>query len=294
MNNGTDQHAASWGPFLLWDPEESRWALSYVGYRAGGAPYPGWSTNWDGKIFFAHAPVEGDAGLDSDFGDGGDWRSTDRLLLAPDPLGAPWPPCQGLQGTDSMYPYRLPNGSWAALVGTSHQEGGWRPAAPGEGKWPVSLATAPSLRGPWTRHNPAGKPADAPCVNVSNGHTENPIVSRLSDGSFLALFDDLAAEYEGFGVSCSPDGVRWPHGDVVRVGGGVRTPFGLVEMSASELEAHASRIAAHGVTTLEAIRASNSSVHFLFYTQTVGGWEEFRLALVEQVGGGRGGTSGQS
>ena len=119
--NGTDQHAASWGPFLLWDPDSSRWALSYIGYRSGGSNFSGWSTNWDGKVFFQYANVTGDAGLDSDFGDSGDWRSDDQVLLAPDTLGAPWPPCQGLQGTDSMYPYQLPNGSWAALVGTSHQ-----------------------------------------------------------------------------------------------------------------------------------------------------------------------------
>ena len=164
IGNGSDQHSASWGPFFLWDPDLQRWALSYVGYRVGGAPYSGWSTNWDGKIFFSYAHGKGDDGLDSDFGDSGNWRADDVVLLEPDPLGQPWPPCQGLQGTDSMYPFRLANGSWAALVGTSHQEGGWQPTAPGEAKWPVSLATAPSLKGPWTRHNPHGPSADAPCL----------------------------------------------------------------------------------------------------------------------------------
>lgn len=48
-----------------------------------------------------------------------------RVLLEPDDfhVNGPWPhPCQGLQGTDSMYPYQLADGSWAALVGTSHEE----------------------------------------------------------------------------------------------------------------------------------------------------------------------------
>lgn len=281
--NGTDQHAASWGPFLLWDPTSSRWALSYVSYRSGGAPFPGWSTNWDGQIFFTYAPVTGDAGLDSDFGDSGDWRSTDRMLLGPEPLGPPWPPCQGLQGTDSMYPYQLADGTWAALVGTSHQEASWRPVALGEGKWFVSLATAPTLNGPWTRHNPHSRPADAPCVNISNGHTENPIVSRQRDGGFLAIFDHLAAQSRGFGVSCSADGMQWDSASVVEVGGGVRTPLGLIELQPSELAAHAQRIAAYGVTTTEQILAANSSVYFAFYTQTVGGWEQFRTVLVEQL-----------
>ena len=44
------------------------------------------------------------------------------VLLAPDDFNVdgPWPhACQGMQGTDSFYPYELANGSWAALVGTS-------------------------------------------------------------------------------------------------------------------------------------------------------------------------------
>ena len=52
---------------------------------------------------------------------------------------------------------------------------------------PVSLATAQVMRGPWTRHNPANKTkgaaADAPCVDINGGYTENPIVSRRPDNA---------------------------------------------------------------------------------------------------------------
>ena len=286
--DGNDAHAASWGPIFAYDPTAELWLLSYVGYRSGGHNYSGWTTNFEGVIYAALATEPGDAGLLSDFGDSADWRAHDQVLLTPSNFGS-WYRCQGLQGTDSMYPHRLADGTWAAIVGTAHQEASWRPATAGAGKWPVSLATAPSLRGPWTRLNPASpsRPEDAPCLNLTNGHTENPIVSRLPAGigspGYLAIFDDLAAEGVGFARACSVDGLHWTQDvtDVVAVPGGVRTPFGILEMSEAEVKAHASRVDAYGVTTVERIHAEGGILAWLFYTQTTDGWERFRYAVVE-------------
>jgi hypothetical protein len=281
--DGTDPHAASWGPFFVYDPSDDHWVLSYVAYRSGGSNYSGWTTNYDGTIYAAPATSAGDAGLMSDFGDGADWRSNDKILLEPDNFGE-WYRCQGLQGTDSMYPYQLADGSWAAIVGTSHQEASWQPPSHDAGKWPVSLATAPALKGPWTRLNPdaPSQPADAPCLNLTNGYTENPIVSRLPSGEYLAVFDDLAAQGVGFARACSADGLTWDRdAEVVAVPGGVRTPFGVLPMTAAEARAHASRIDAYGVTTMADIEAEHGTLSWLFYTQTVSGWERFRSAVVE-------------
>ena len=52
------------------------------------------------------------------------------------------------------------------------------------------------------RYNPANKSkeaaAEAPCVDINGGFTENPIVSRRPDkpAAFQMVFDDLAAELE--------------------------------------------------------------------------------------------------
>lgn len=64
----------------------------------------------------------------------------------------------------------------------------------------MSLATAPALTGPWTRLNPGGgAPADAPCVNLNGGYSENPIVSRRMDNAsaFQVIHDALDAEDVG-------------------------------------------------------------------------------------------------
>jgi hypothetical protein len=122
--NGSSQHSSSWGPFFIYDLMNDVWVLSYVGYRGAPSNGSGWLENFQGTIFAASAPIKGDAGLDTTFNDSS-YVNSDSIILEPSDwhINGPWPhPCQGLQGTDSMYPYLLQNGTWAALVGTSHQE----------------------------------------------------------------------------------------------------------------------------------------------------------------------------
>jgi hypothetical protein len=207
--DGTDAHSSSWGPFFVKEPDTDTWYVSYVAYRGAPNNASGWLTNYEGQIFARAAAMPGDAGLDGDFQDVNAFQH-DALWLSPDDFAVqgPWPhSCQGLQGTDSFFPYQLADKSWAALVGTSHQETPDPWPMPAGGKWQVSLATAPRLTGPWTRYNPksGGLPADAPCVDVNGGFTENPVVSRRPDApqSFHAVFDWLSREGDGFGCALS-------------------------------------------------------------------------------------------
>lgn len=283
--NGTDPHSSSWGPFVTFDPSNSTWLLSYVGYRGAPPNASGWLENFQGTIFASYASAAGDAGLDSDFNDAGDWAARDATLLAPDDfhVNGPWPHvCQGLQGTDSMYAFELASGGgWAALVGTSHEEttNPW----PG-GKWPVSLATAPALAGPWTRYNPSGgAPADAPCVNFNGGYTENPIVSRRPDNAsaFHAVHDFIAQEGTGFGYACSDDGLDWQPSAMVHVPGGTRTPFGLVPMTDAEITTWAPAIVAYGILNASMVNAPNTSLQWAFFTAQRPTWEEFFATIVQ-------------
>ena len=287
---GNDPHSSSWGPFFTQDPTSRVWVLSYVGYRGAPNNASGWLGNFRGTIFARAAAVPGDAGLDSDFGDAGDWQALDLILLQPDDydVAGPWPHrCQGLQGTDSMFAYPLANGfGWAALVGTSHQEIPNPYPYPGDGKWPVSHATAPALMGPWTRTNPTGVPADAPCVNMNNASTENPIVSTRPDdaASFQAVFDDIWGEASGFGYSCSATGgLDWEPAVRVPIPGGCRTPFGMIPMTHAEVIKFTPEILAYGVINATRIGAPNTTLSWFFYTVRQGAWEVFRTALVQQV-----------
>ena len=332
--NGTSMHSSSWGPMLAFDASNNTWMLSYVGYRGAPSNASGWLGNFDGRVYGPSAPPplafhfcnalrmyaryaehEGDAGLDSDFRDGGSFDDDgDVVLLQPDDFRAdgPWPhPCQGLQGTDSMMPYQLPDGSWAALVGTSHQETPNPWPLPSSGKWQVSLATSPSLLGPWKRFNPTGtlqssspslslssppppptpppppplspatQPADAPCIDFNAGFIENPVVSpRPDDAGYLLVHDALDSESSSFGVSCSSNGLQWAASTLVAIPGGCRTPFGLVPMTAAEKRMHRDAILDYGVVTQKQLDDERSALQWLFYSANRQGWEEVFAAVV--------------
>ena len=291
---GTDLHAAHWGPLLTRNPSNNTWMLSYVGYKAAPNNGSGFLANFQGTIFARYATEVGDAGLDSDFGEASAAPSPayagDHVLLAPDDfhINGPWPHrCQGLQGTDSFAPYQRADGSWAALVGTSHEEVP-NPWAGKVGRWVVSVATAPELAGPWTRYNPQNlsRPADAPCSDIfPNG--ENPVVSSRPDDpkAFHAVYDGGTSP--GFGYACSRDGLVWAPGVGIKypATGGVRTPFGLVAMTAAEVAAREADILAYGVLNKTQLRAVNTSLQWLFLTghsaNETKPWEFFQASIVQ-------------
>ena len=101
-----------------------------------------------------------------------------------------------------MQPYPLgPNKGWAAFYGSA----GVLDSGINLGQR-MGLVTAPTLRGPWTRAAGNVNP-----VNLSAlcSHIEQPMVTRLRDGSgFVAFFDALQAQGQGMiGYSFSSDGL---------------------------------------------------------------------------------------
>ncbi len=208
--SGKDPRAALWSPMPVFDAKANRWNLFYVAYEASPDTAQKWLTNHEGRVWRAVSQRPGPGGID------GPWKDKGIVLER----GADSDSWEGLQGTDSFFPYPVGN-RWYAFYGSAHTES--LPLS----LWQVGLASAPSLKGPWTRCT-ALNPS-----RVEERFIENPIVTRLADGMYLAVYDNHMPNEIGYTVSA--DGVHWSAGRhlVVQSGGRiwateVRTPLGLV------------------------------------------------------------------
>jgi hypothetical protein len=178
---GVSQHAAVWGPMVVFIEEENRWHLFYVYYKAKPI-----FSNYHGIIQHAVSEVAGMEGI------GGPY--TDREVLMRYENGNP-DPWEGDQGTDSFFPYKIGN-QWYAFYGsaTITPEGVY-------GNWKLGLAQADHIEGPWVRmteHNP---------VDVKN-FAENPIVFQLENGVYIAIVDG-GPWVNKMGYTLSWDGIHW-------------------------------------------------------------------------------------
>ncbi|MGB8030756.1 MAG: hypothetical protein WCF30_13965 [Terracidiphilus sp.] len=208
---GNDPRAALWSPMPVFDPDAKRWNLFYVAYQAAPDTVYEWRTNHEGRIWRAVSETPGWEGIDGPYRDAG-------IVLERGKDSDPW---EGLQGTDSFFPYRA-GGKWYALYGSAHTER--LPIS----LWQVGLASAASLGGPWIRCT------DLNPLRTEPRFIENPIVMRLTDGTYVAVYDNHQPNEVGYAVST--DGIHWSSGQhlIVQTGNGiwaseVRTPLGLVE-----------------------------------------------------------------
>lgn len=208
--SGKDPRAALWSPMPVYNEKQKRWNLFYVAYQCAPDTAREWLTNHEGRIWRAVSQVRGRGGIDGPYKDVG-------IVMHRGEDSDAW---EGLQGTDSFFPYRVGKG-WYAFYGTAHTE-----ALP-ISLWQVGLAWAPSLSGPWKRCSKLNP------LNIEKVFIENPIVTRLSDGTYVAVYDDRAEHAVGY--TFSRDGIHWAPGRalVVQKANGiwaseVRTPLGLI------------------------------------------------------------------
>jgi hypothetical protein len=179
----TNLRSEVWLTGVEYNDEDAAWNIFYVAYRGGNAaerepPY----SDHAGRIWRARSTVKGHDGI------GGPYKDVE-IIMQPDENTQKW---EGQQGVDSFFPYRVGD-QWYALYG-SHR----RP-----GPWPVGMAVAPKLSGPWARMPEAHNP-----VPIVKTFIENPIVSQLPDGRFMAVFDSFGDREIGY--SLSADGLTWP------------------------------------------------------------------------------------
>ncbi len=207
---GKDPRAALWSPLPVYDPAENRWNLFYVAYQAAPDTSQQWLSNHEGRIWRAVSNTAGVEGIGGPYTDAG-------IILQPGPDSDPW---EGLQGTDSFFPYKVGD-QWYALYGSAHTEK--LPIS----LWQIGLAKASDLAGPWVRCT------DRNPLTVEKRFIENPIVTKLDDGAYVAVYDTDAPN--AIGYTFSADGIHWSSGQhlLVQEGKGVwasevRTPLGLI------------------------------------------------------------------
>ena len=208
---GKDQRAAFWSPMPIYDSKEGQWNLFYIAYQAAPDTPREWLTNHEGRIWRAVSKTPGFSGIDGPYQDVG-------IILQRGRESDTW---EGLQGTDSFFPYQVGD-KWYAFYGSAHTE--TLPIS----LWQVGLASAPGLAGSWARCT------DVNPLRVEPRFIENPIVTRLAHGTYVAVYDTDAPN--AIGYTFSLDGIHWSAGQhlVVQKDGGVwatevRTPLGLVE-----------------------------------------------------------------
>jgi hypothetical protein len=101
-----------------------------------------------------------------------------------------------------------------------------------------------------------------------------------SSGGFHAVYDSLGTEAQGFGYTCSDDGLHWESGVVVSTPTGCRTPFGLIELTPAEVTRMTPAILAYGTINATQLAAPNSSLQWSFYTHNdASGYEVFRASI---------------
>ena len=129
---GTDTRAALFLPIPIFDEQLNRWTLFYSTFRSAPSRKDAWLINHNGRIQRALSQTPGRAGI------GGPYKDVD-ITMEPDKNSDPW---EGLQGTDSFFPFKLDDGKWLAFYGSAQTE-----KVPTT-FWADGLASSKSLAGP--------------------------------------------------------------------------------------------------------------------------------------------------
>jgi hypothetical protein len=181
----TNPRSEVWLTGVEYNEDEGAWNIFFVSYR-GGNPQAGegFRADYEGKIWRGRSTVKGPDGI------AGPYKDVE-IILQPDENTQKW---EGQQAVDSFNPYKVGD-TWYGFYGGHYHTP--------RGPWPVGLARADKLGGHWKRMPEGFNP-----VPIVKTFVENPVVSKLPDGRYLAIFDSLGPRE--IGTSISKDGITWP------------------------------------------------------------------------------------
>ncbi len=173
-----------WVTGVEFNVDEDAWNIFYVAYRSGDEEKGEFQkSDYEGKIWRAKSVIQGQQGIAGPYADMG-------IVLQPDENSQPW---EGQQAVATFNPYKA-NGKWYAFY-DGHN---YLPKGP----WPIGMATAPKLSGPWVRMSEEYNP-----VPIAEEFAENPQVTELRRGGYLTVFDSFGDQEIGY--SLSDDGIHW-------------------------------------------------------------------------------------
>lgn len=196
-NPMNDRRAAIWSYMPIFNKKANKWYGYYLAYTVHKEIQPNHSF---GRIWRCESTVEGINGIAGPYKDMG-------IIMEPGLDSQPW---EGRQGVASFFPYQVGE-KWFGFYSGAYPFESWAdyPKKSGSG-WFVALAESNSLEGPWTRLNKGLEPIKT----IHPTFVENPIVSQLPNGLYIAVFDGGP---EGWGhhlpnmiaYTLSKDGVNW-------------------------------------------------------------------------------------
>jgi hypothetical protein len=196
-NPMNDRRAAIWSYMPVFNEKANKWYGYYLAYTVSKTIEPNHSF---GRIWRCESTVEGINGIGGPYKDMG-------IIMEPGLDSQPW---EGRQGVASFFPYKVGDKYFGFYSG-AYPFNSWAdyPKKSGKG-WFVALAESKSLEGPWLRMNKGLEPIKS----MHPTFVENPIVSQLPNGMYIAIFDGGP---DGWGhhlpnmiaYSLSADGIKW-------------------------------------------------------------------------------------
>lgn len=194
--------AMPWTPYPIFNDEEDRWNLFYVGYGSGSGS--------DTQIIRSVSEKPGREGL------GGPYAPADCPIRG----GADADPWEGTGSAVSFFPFKVRHG-WLGFFGCNQVN------TRNDVRFIPGLARSPSLSGPWTRlshRNP---------VKMDDRFIENPIVYPVGDDHFVTFYDGetvhgIAYAYSHGGETWSREKVLWLESPPTPWAWWMRTPLGLI------------------------------------------------------------------
>ena len=196
-NPMNDRRAAIWSYMPVFNEKANKWYGYYLAYTVHKEIQPNHSF---GRIWRCESTVEGIHGISGPYEDKG-------IIMEPGLDSQPW---EGRQGVASFFPYKVGDKYFGFYSG-AYPFSSWAdyPKKSGKG-WFVALAESNSLEGPWQRKNKGLEPIQS----IHPTFVENPIVSQLPNGLYIAVFDGGPEGWghhlpNMMGYTLSRDGINW-------------------------------------------------------------------------------------